>query len=220
MRERPWPSCPRRRASSIRSRWKRSHELIIELWVYWIARSSRAMTPMGRPTEPSNIPRHNGPRSSLHDGRSGEARLRFARHPSFRGTTALSAKPPGLVSARYPSNKWNDPSAYRNRSCLQPRGHLLVLACNLHSGAERHGLHKRGEILLQIRLRIVAQRRGAEVALQHLAHRRGHRHRHLMLAAEREPEVEGLAQQVRRERGRPFQAAQSARFLPRELQRR
>ena len=77
---------------------------------------------------------------------------------------------------------------------FQSGRHVLVLACKLHAGGERHGLGERGKILLQIFFRILLQRGGAEMALQHFAGRRRHRHRHVHLAGEFEAEIEILAQ--------------------------
>src|SRR3984957_12893760 len=80
-------------------------------------------------------------------------------------------------------------------SVLQPGRHVSVLALELHAGGERHRLHQRGEILLQVLAGILLQLRDAEMRLQHLARRRRHRHRHVLLAAELEAEIEILAQQ-------------------------
>src|SRR5262249_1740269 len=54
------------------------------------------------------------------------------------------------------------------------------------------------------------------MALQHLARRRRHRHGHVPFAAEREAEVEVLAQKFGRERGGPVEIDQRRRLVARE----
>src|SRR5262249_60276294 len=83
----------------------------------------------------------------------------------------------------------------------------------LHAGGERARLEQRCEILLQISLRIRLEHRGPEMRLQLLARCGGYRHRNVELAAELEPEIEILAQQLRRERRRPVEVDERRRLV-------
>src|SRR3954469_4871033 len=61
---------------------------------------------------------------------------------------------------------------------LQSGRHLLVLALELQSGADRHRFEQRRKIGGQILLGIGLELRGSEMLLQYFARRRRDRHRH------------------------------------------
>src|SRR5215813_11932412 len=96
---------------------------------------------------------------------------------------ATAVTPLRLFAVRRGSMDMTMPSTAPMASSLQPRRHVLVLALKLHAGRERHRLHQCRKVLLQIFVRIAFERGGAEMALQHLARRRRHRHGHVPFAA-------------------------------------
>src|SRR5205807_9557814 len=109
---------------------------------------------------------------------------------TIMGTPARASRKPSIMPAGPPPTMqhvvWMCPipaPAPTAALTFEPGRHVLVFAFELHAGSERHGLGERGEILLQIFFRIRLERGRAEMALQHLARGRGHRHRPVALAA-------------------------------------
>src|SRR5262245_20308859 len=149
--------------------------------------------------------------SSLDDGGSfdGESVRCFARPQSAAEDSAKPVKWScfGSILPHRPGKTTRREVALKS-SAFQSGRHVLVLALKRHAGGERHGLHQGGEVLLQIFVRILLQRRRAEMALQYLARGRRHRHRHIPFAAKTETKVHVLAQQLRCEGRGPVEIDQ------------
>src|SRR5438132_3449571 len=103
--------------------------------------SPREVTPYGRCPESTWTP------PSL-QSRASAAISRHAKAPTKIDASRNKAPQAALTQFGLGSG------GSRAASALEAGGHGLVLARELHAGGERHGLHQRREILLQVFFRI------------------------------------------------------------------